>query len=354
VLAFDVLEDRMVPANFLVTSNEDQAPPLPHSPPLLVLRDAIAQANASGDPSNSITFAGSGGITIATPLPPIAANISIDGAGNGGGISILRSAAPGTPAFRIFTVTNGSDFNLSNIGIYNGSETDGGGILVESGAGASLYNVVLTDNGALSRGGAIFNAGILTVENSLISANIARNSAAMVPTGSGGGIFNQGTAFVQWSTMIQYCHADAAGGGIFNDSGGTMHIDNSTIKQNDTAGNGGGISNRGQLDMNGGTLLLNWASGNGGGGGGIECAAGTATLISVDIASNQARSPNASGSGGGFLVAIGATLTLDGCSLEGNDADNHASDGGRVLIGGTLNADPWMSDLEDDIQDDNP
>src|SRR5271165_697809 len=152
------------------------------------LRQAIALADAStGD--NTITFdpvvfsthrtialtAGQltltdtiGATTITGPLP---------------GVTITRSTAANTPAFRIMQVNSGVTATLENLTITGGNaggEGFGGGI-DNFGTLLTLTNCTLSDNSANSGGGIENESGAsLTLTNTILSTNMAVN-------GGGGG-----------------------------------------------------------------------------------------------------------------------------------------------------------------------
>ena len=122
-----------------------------------------------------------------TGLPIITSAITIEG----NGATITRSAASGTPAFRMAAVEPGADLTVSNLTVSNFDSP--------------------MSTGNPGEGGAFLNGGTLTVNASTISGNSAE---------PGGGV-------------------DARGGGIFN--GGTLTLTNSTISGNTAVGSGGSI-----------------------------------------------------------------------------------------------------------------
>ena len=93
------LEGRVVPAAITVMSPGDSGPGS--------LRAAITQADVDTTP-DTIMFAPSvtGTITLLSALPDLSADITIDGPG-ASVLTVARSAAAGTPDFRIFTVPAG-------------------------------------------------------------------------------------------------------------------------------------------------------------------------------------------------------------------------------------------------------
>jgi predicted outer membrane repeat protein len=138
-------------------------------------------------------------------------------------------------------------------------------------------------NGYSVEGGAILDAGTLTVTDCTVSGNYATNF--------GGGIYNSGTLTVNACNL----------------SGNTAVYDG-----------GGGIYNAGTLTVNGGDVSLNV----GGAGGGIYNA-GTATVAHCTLSGNAAISGNIYSIGGGIYNAgtAGALTVLDS-SLILNRPDN--------------------------------
>ncbi|WP_304093114.1 choice-of-anchor Q domain-containing protein [Hydrogenobacter thermophilus] len=115
----------------------------------------------------------------------------------------------------------------------------------------------------------------------------------------------------------------AAGGGIWN-AGGTLTLERSTISDNSSSNNGGGITN-----SHGGTLTINNSTISGNStqyGGGIENS-GTLTVTNSTISGNRAKND-----GGGIDNYSGGTLTVTNSTISGNSA----SFGGGIYNGGTL------------------
>ena len=107
------------------------------------------------------------------------------------------------------------------------------------------------------------------------------------------------------------------GGGIANE-GGTANLTNVTITGNHADDRGGGISNRGTLTMIGGSITNNKCNDRvkpAGGGGIFNAEGATATLTGVTITGNEAVTY-----GGGGINNFG-TLTIDGCTITGNTAN---------------------------------
>src|SRR6185295_14810699 len=93
------------------------------------------------------------------------------------------------------------------------------------------------------------------------------------------------------------------------------------VRANDTKGDGGGLSNGGNLTILNSTFISNSASGQGGG---IYHGPGQLTIFTTTIALNDA------GGGGGIAVVsptVAASLVISG---------NYAKNGGGLSVGGLI------------------
>jgi len=177
------------------------------------------------------------------------------------------------------------------------------------------------DNLAYTDGGGIYIfSGTTTVDGSTVSANTAEN---------GGGIRNKGTLNIQNGSIIGGAGggntADIHGGGI-STSVGTTTVDASTVSANSAVDYGGGIINSGTLIIVDSTFNGNSAED----GGGIFNN-GTTTV------NNSTLSGNSSDEDGGgiynFDGGSGGTITLNHCTVTDNTADSDSDgvgDGGGI------------------------
>ncbi len=227
-----------------------------------------------------------------------------------------QGGADGGAIFDLGTLTvDNSSFN------HNQAEFGGGAIFSEE--TLTIANSSLDNNQAtapFSQGGAIESAfGLATISNSVISGNAA---------GSGGGIENYlGSMNVKGCTVSNNSTSggDSGGGGILSSGGGSiLAVDHSTISDNTTNFTGGGIA---LIDGGSLTLSNSLISGNTSArdGGGITLQSITAnvegTVSNSTITGNTAQQFT----GGGILnIAFGAgtsaTLTVQGCTINGNTA----------------------------------
>ncbi|HYY94291.1 MAG TPA: choice-of-anchor Q domain-containing protein, partial [Pyrinomonadaceae bacterium] len=247
---------------------------------------------------------------------------------NGPGPSLLtvqRSAAQGTPDFRIFEVAVVKTLNLSGMTISNGNAATVGGAIFNNNGTVNVANVIVSNNSAI-QGGGIFSQGTLTVTNSTFSSNsnfghegggiynggtltVTNSSFRNNSAGFGGAIFhNFGTANVTGSTVSNNSASGGKGGGIYNNAG-PLTLTNSTVSGNSaTSGVGGGIFNDfGPTTVTSSTISNNSA----GGGGGIQNTSssnGTVSVRSSIVAGNTASFSNAGPDVAGGFASQGHNL----------------------------------------------
>lgn len=207
--------------------------------------DAAVDACVAGSGADTIELAASSTYTLTVAdntdptlgpngLPIITSTVTI----NGHGSTIVRSAAGGTPDFRLFQVNSGGRLQLNDVTISNGKVSGsylGGGIYISASGTVTITNSTLSGNAAGNNGGAIFNnsGGTLTVSGSTFANNSALN---------GGGIFNWGTVTIANSTLSG--NSASFGGGINNGSN-TVTVTNGTLSGNSASTSGGAIYNSG-------------------------------------------------------------------------------------------------------------
>jgi hypothetical protein len=290
-------------ANLVVTSPVDGT--------LHSLRDVITLAQ-DGD---TITFdTGSTGPAITLTLGPITVTRSITISGRG----------------------------ASNLRISGGSSGPIFDTAVGSKPGAKISGLKLAGTTNTGFGGAIYNTGILSIDNCVISGNTAD---------FGGGIHNQGGVITIDACTITQNTANA--GGALSNQGGTVTVNNSTISSNTaTSQNGGGITTFGSdcpsssgteafLFVNNSTLTGNSVQGNGLGGGLCNSLSGFAQLVNCTVTSNS--SPIA---GGGIDTNSCAITFVISCTVTGNTCGTGAVGAGGV---DNLSAEPGTVTLYNNI-----
>ncbi len=274
-------------------------------------------------------FGSGGGIVNSGTLTAINCLIvNNTGNGNGGGIDNTGTLTIGDSAVGDNTAASGDGggidnepggtLTVSDSSIAANSAQSGGGI---SNAGTlRVLDSTIADNSA-ARGGGLENQGTLTA--ALTNSTIADNTAT---AGDGGGIWNSGTLAVTDDTLSGNAVAftsTGGGGGIANESGGTLTLLNSTVADSSAAGStstGGGILNGGTLKVVNATIAQNAVRGTGTGGGLFDQPGGIATLDNSIIALN-------SDSTGPDDIAGAAITSTSGYDLVGTGGSGGLSNG---------------------------
>jgi uncharacterized repeat protein (TIGR01451 family)/CSLREA domain-containing protein len=221
------------------------------------LREAISNANSDSDTTDGDCPAGNGADTIVIPAGAFFIGlVGIDEDGNASGdLDIyddltISGAGPhsttinGNTLDRVFDIgpeSPGITVEIDDVTITNGQRF-GGGIRVNTGATLVLSKSIVSNNlGGDVGGGGIYNAGTLTIQDSVISGNEARRHGA--------GIHNLGALSIANTTISGNVTEDRGSGGGIYQSAGTLMLDNVTITDNSAlnlegfpdAGFGGGI-----------------------------------------------------------------------------------------------------------------
>ena len=321
-LGLERMEERDVPAFYLVTGTTDIVAPTPTlgdgsaGAPIQVasLRSAVALANASSDTDTIILQAGSTyqltdttNYNLEIADASTAGALTITGAGETATTIQAAFAAPGSEG-RIFSALDGANLTLSNMTLTGGSASAGGAILAYAETATTqltLSNVTLTGNSASSYGGAIgltaFDGGAIAavMTDVTLTNNTAGYGGALAVLGYGGAVTttltnatmsgNTATVYGGAVTMFAFGY-----GGVF-----TVNLTNSTVSENTAVyGSGGGIS----------------VSGYGG-----------LTLTNSTVSGNTA----VYGSGGGIAAVYGGTLAISNSTISGNTA---AAYGGGIAV----------------------
>ena len=260
-------------------------------------------------------------------------------------------------------------YTLSGVGISGNNATNGGGVYVDSGAALNLENISINGNSAVNNGGGLYiNGGVGMTMND--GANLTGNSAAR-----GGGAYFAMASTVTLSANIElsYNSASLSGGGLWMYRGGILNVNGTTIHDNYSGQNGGGVTidsantngQRGTLNMTGATVTRNSVSetASDANGAGIYVSSGgvvsitdcefydnhharygsglfvntysNVKLINSKFYQNSVRAVNG-GSGGGAFVGDNSTVTITGCEVYENDYETNDVGGSGFRIGGTV------------------
>ena len=259
------------------------------------LRQAVNAANTIGG-TTSITFAVNGTFLLTM------GELVVDGTRH----QTLTVSGNGPTST---TIDGGSKSRLIDIGV--GASVDVDGITLRGG------------NAGPGDGGAILNAGVLTVSGSNVSGNVAGTR--------GGGIRNapSSTLAITNSTITNN-RAGVIGGGIASGGDSTLSVQDSTISANsaDGAGGGGGIGNQGQARIENSAITGNTASDHGGGiaiGAALNSQPGLVTLSHSLVSSNTVTGSGSGKDGGG--IANYSLLVIETSVVTGNGA---GYDGGGI------------------------
>ena len=188
---------------------------------------------------------------------------------------------------------------------------------IAAGVTVRLEGLTIADGkSGTSFGGNISNAGMLTIQNCIVSGGEAP---------SGGGIFNNGGTLRITNSTIKNGFATNSGAGIFNSSGGSALILNSAVQNNDALLNGGGIANNGFLSIVNTTVAHNIANRG-------AAVSNLGTLVSTNstVAFNELRFANSDMGAGGINAA--GMETLHNTIVAGN----FTTPTGLNEIGGTV------------------
>jgi len=276
----------------------------------LSLREAIADADANPG-ADTITFDPSlsaGTITLSgTALPDISDDLTITGPT--GGLTIDAAGNSG-----ILSIDSGVTASLSGLTLTGGNTSEKGGAINNAG-NLTLTNFILSDNTASSGGGIYTTSGSqLTLTGCTLSGNSGTDSAGGIGTFGG-------TMTLTGCTLSDNVGHDNCGG--INDNQGTLTLTDCTISDNTASfGSGGGIIATGTVTLTGCTVSGNTAHETGGG----IFSVGTLTLINSTVSNNSAA--NAGGILGNVLTVINCTIVF-----------NQSPQGGGLDCGGitTLN-----------------
>jgi predicted outer membrane repeat protein len=201
----------------------------------IVLAAGPYVATNSWTVNRSVTITGAGSAVGGTNLQPGAINFDVVSLPNFNVTVTLNdlSITGGSGGSGIET-TNGADFdnnvvlNLNRLVIRSNSAPTGGGIQAGFYTELTAVDTAFISNTASSGGGgAIFNSGAANLTNVTFSSNSA--------VGDGGGLRNNTagiTSAVLTNTTFSNNRTNAGGGGIYDGSGTTIDLRNSTLSGN--------------------------------------------------------------------------------------------------------------------------
>ena len=285
------------------------------------LREAIDAAN-SGD---TIVFSRGQTFTLRSQLT-IDTRLTIRGKGSSktiiqaskcNPISLSGGCRPASQ--RVFEIERRGNLTLDGVTVRNGNcagscstaEVDGGGIY--NAGTLSLKNSIVQNNRSDWAGGGIYNEVMakLTVTNSTITSNQAEFS--------GGGIYSVGSATLS-NSSVSSNYSASYGGGVANGADGRLTVNNSAIHNNAADYNGAGLYSEGALVKASGSSFYQNIAGNFGGA--IHNAGLEITMKNCTVTENGAYH------GGGIYNV--STLTVTGSTFDSNRARRFEGFGGAI------------------------
>jgi VCBS repeat-containing protein len=344
-LAIETLDDRIIPADILVTTTADSL----DEPGAVSLRDAIRYVNGFNEQNNVTVPAGTYTLS-RTGNEDAALTGDLDILSTGGTISIWGAGAGQTiidaaGIDRVFDVHPGARLFIMNATIRGGLADNGGGFHARGQIG--LANCVVTGNTARLRGGAVDVNELniqMSAQNTLFENNFAGTSATSTglggainngggmiqindsvfrnnrtgTLGSGGAVYNQSGGFIAITSNFEQNRSGM--GGAIATADGRLNIVESTLTGNKAefsgataAPMGGAVYGTGEIYIERSTLTLNEATG--GGRGGAVANRGQMEVTNSTITGNKAGADVASGAGAGIynsgpkLWLINSTVT---------------------------------------------
>lgn len=308
------------------------------------LREAVELAN-SGDVVYFEPSINSDTIVLTSSQILINKNLTIQGNG------FIYTKISGNSINRIFSIQQNYDVILTGLALQNGAGSLGGAIY--SKGTTTISNSYVSDNSA-TQGGAIYaDKGVLNLNNSVIAVNAADTGGAVVVlspctlnssntayneniadaggavrigngaastlsncqirgnyAANGAGFYSEGL-LVLLNSNISKNTSPGMGGALLVLSTGTLGMDQCTLDSNTTTGDGAGIFNFGNIDVQNSTISRNVCSG-GAGAGLCMAPGGMASFKNTTISSNNA------GNGGGGLYSVGTSLSMTNCTVSQN------------------------------------
>ena len=207
--------------------------------------------------------------------------VDVSGPSDTGNVLAIATSVPVT--IKNLLITRGDTSSTNPNSNSDPYYVSGGGLYIVEGANVTLDDGVLITRNKAKYGGAVYNAGTLTMTGSATIGNANATSfateyvtATTNPCSNqysqGGGIYNTGTVYLGTEEKsltggIYYSYGlTAKGGGIYNTQSGTVEMRSGTIGYNDGQSQGGGVYiESGTFTMLGGTIKGNSTGGNGGG-----------------------------------------------------------------------------------------
>lgn len=265
--------------------------------------------------------------TAASCTPAALASALADAAQAGGTVTFDCGVTPvSIPTLDAFTVAAGEVVTVDGSGLITLDAAEGHRLLsVQSEGALTLRNINLI-RGRSDGGGAIYNAGSLTLDGVRITQSFAVGAGA-----GGGAIGNAGGVVVIQNSTLAANGAESIGGAI-SSQGGSLTIDNSAFEGNQ-ADTFGAMDIASDATLS--NIIVRGNTATSGCGGGIGVQTGLVTIAGSLFVTNTSAS-----CGGGVYISpnFTATVTLRDSRIVQNSADPlfAGSLGGGIFNGGAL------------------
>ncbi len=213
------------------------------------------------------------------------------------------------------------------------SAVNGGAIIVEPGASATISNATMQNSSASGFGGAIYlNSN--TASGKLASVDLTDVKVLDSSATSGGALFltSGSSAVIAGSTRIEKGSATADGGGAYVAQGAKATLqDTASVQSCKAGGNGGGVYSLGKFTMKDSSLISS-SSANASGGGVYE-SVGVLQMLGVSSIAQCESGQH----GGGVYVEGGATF-----NAKGEDGNVSISSCRTYLNGAGICLSDWL------------
>jgi hypothetical protein len=312
------------------------------------LREAVTAANGTPGP-DTIELQGGQTYTLSIPLSggggvlngdlDISDDVTIETVGDGGNATIFGNGRFVTND-RVLEITGGTT-RLQNVDIVGGvgstdpgnpTHRDGGGILVDPGAGLSVSDSNINGNfvpnlGDLG-GGILNNNGNVFLQRSMVAGNNASG-------GFGGGIETVGSNAQTEIVNSKLFDNDGFAGGGFATGGGVTQVIDSQLSFNTSGDGGGAFVGNGSANFINATLNNNRTDTMGGA---LRATGGTTTFknstISQNVAADESGGISAKDLNGGGTITFTDTIianNVDGNPNDGMHPDCQDQTGGLIV-----------------------
>lgn len=188
---------------------------------------------------------------------------------------------------------------------------------IQAGAAVIVTGVTFTGGNSVLNGGAIRNAGSLTLNDSVVIENEAGDNGAGIYNDTAGATLTLVGTEVLSNTAGVGIGSAFGGGGIYNGSAAALVIQESTISFNYTHDDGGGLFNQGVVTISDSLFEANESRAGPGGGTGGGAIHNTEPNAEVTITNTIFRGHKA-GAGGAIYNDEDSEVTLEDSLLEGN------------------------------------